>query len=147
MGYFQAQPATMKKFRDRLDANPAEFVRIAKKLKKEKDFELTGDEYSRKKGDKDGIPDEWYNRKNISMIAEHGGHEAVYSPEFTNTLCSAFHKLVPALQLSFGPWKVTSRNGHQYTDCLKRRRSGFLDKLRFSRCGACKVRETMIFES
>ncbi len=95
MGYFQAQPATMKKFRDRLDANPAEFVRIAETLKKEKDFELTGDEYSRKKGDKDGILDEWYNRKNISMIAEHGGHEAVYSPEFTNTLCSAFRKLVP----------------------------------------------------
>ena len=54
MGYYAAPAATMKKFRDRLDANPAEFERIALALGK--NFEVFGDEYARKKAEKEGHP-------------------------------------------------------------------------------------------
>ena len=95
MGSYATPPAVMKRFRDRLDANPAEFIRLAKRIKKEKDFKISGEEYRRKKGEKGGMLDDWYNRKSLSVIAEYKGHEAIYSPEFTATLCSELKKLVP----------------------------------------------------
>ena len=95
LGYYMAPPSTMKKFRGRLDANPAEFMRIAKKIQSLKDFQISGDEYSRKKGEKGNILDAWYNRKSVSVIAEHTGHDAISSPEFTQILCTQLEKLVP----------------------------------------------------
>ena len=95
LGYYAATAATMKKFRDRLDANPAEFERIAKDLKNQQTFVLTGDEYSRKKAEKEGLLAEWYNRKTLAMIADCKGHERLYSPEFTQILCDDFQKLIP----------------------------------------------------
>lgn len=93
MGYFMAPAAVMKKFRDRLDANPAGFERIALGLPK--DFHTYGDEYSRPKGVKEGLLAEWYNRKTIGVIAEYKGHDKLYSPRFSKTLCDAFVSLAP----------------------------------------------------
>jgi uncharacterized protein (TIGR02453 family) len=95
LGYYAASAETMKKFRARLDANPAEFERIAEALKKQSVFELTGDEYSRKKGEKDGLLAEWYNRKTLAMIAERKGHDAPYNPDFAKTLSRDFETLLP----------------------------------------------------
>ena len=95
LGYYQAKPATMKKFRDRLDANPAEFMTLAEKIKTQKDLKIIGDEYSRKKGEKGNILDAWYNRKTIAVIAEYKGHEPLYSQAFTKTLCKQLQKLIP----------------------------------------------------
>ncbi len=93
MGYFMAPAAMMKKFRDRLDANPAEFERIASGLGK--NFYVYGDEYSRKKGEKEGVLADWYNRKTIGVIAEGKGHEKLYAREFAKTLCEEFLSLYP----------------------------------------------------
>ncbi len=95
LGYYMAGADTMKKFRARLDANPAEFERIASDLKTQNKFELTGDEYSRKKAEKEGLLAEWYNRKTLAMILERKGHAKLYSPKFTKTLCDDFQTLVP----------------------------------------------------
>ena len=95
LGYYAASAETMKKFRARLDANPAEFERIAEQLERQAIFELTGDEYSRKKGEKEGILGRWYNRKTLAMIAERKGHDAVGKPEFVKALASDFETLIP----------------------------------------------------
>lgn len=95
LGYYAASADTMKKFRARLDANPAEFERIASELKTQNIFELSGEEYSRKKGEKEGLLGAWYNRKTLSMITERKGHEPLYSPNFVKTLCDDFQTLVP----------------------------------------------------
>jgi uncharacterized protein (TIGR02453 family) len=95
LGYYMASADTMKKFRARLDANPAEFERIAGALKQQDIFKLTGDEYSRKKAEREGLIGEWYNRKTLAMIAERKGHEELYSQAFTKTLCDDFQTLVP----------------------------------------------------
>lgn len=95
LGYFAAPASTMKKFRDRLDANPAEFERIAADLKKKKSFQIYGDEYSRKKAEKEGLLADWYNRKTIGIIVEKKGHDKLYLPAFAKTLCKEFLALVP----------------------------------------------------
>ena len=95
LGYYAATAETMKKFRARLDANPAEFERIVTPIKAAGIFEISGDEYSRKKGDKEGILSEYYNRKTIALLAPGKGHEAVYSPDFVKTLCRDFETLIP----------------------------------------------------
>ena len=95
MGYFLAPAAMMKKFRDRLDAHPAEFERLASDIEKKKIFEVYGDEYSRKKGEKVGLLAQWYNRKTIGVIAEKKGHDKLCSPDFAKTLCDAFVALTP----------------------------------------------------
>jgi uncharacterized protein (TIGR02453 family) len=95
LGYYQATPATMKKFRDRLDKNPAEFLRLAEQIASLKDFQIYGDEYSRKKGEKDGRLADWYNRKSVSVIAERKGHDALRSPAFAAALCAELSRLVP----------------------------------------------------
>jgi uncharacterized protein (TIGR02453 family) len=92
-GYFAAPAAIMKKFRDRLDANPAAFESIALALPK--DFYLYGDEYSKKKGEKEGVLAQWYNRKTIGVIAEGKGHDKLYTPAFAKTLCDDFLSLAP----------------------------------------------------
>lgn len=93
MGFFMAPAPVMKKFRDRLDANPAEFERIALGLPK--GFNIYGDEYSRPKGVKEGVPAGWYNRKTVGVIAEGKGHGKLYSPKFAKTLLEEFLSLVP----------------------------------------------------
>jgi uncharacterized protein (TIGR02453 family) len=95
LGYYSAPAPTMKKFRDRLDLNPAAFERIALPLKEQKVFELYGDEYKQKKAEREGIFGEWYNRKNLGMIAERSGHKKITSPKFTKTLCEDFALLLP----------------------------------------------------
>lgn len=95
LGYYAASPEVMKRFRARLDAYPAEFERLASSLARQKTYKLTGDEYNRKKGDKEGVLADWYNRKTLAMIAERRGHDKLYSPAFAKTLCGDFIKLVP----------------------------------------------------
>lgn len=95
IGYYAAPATTMKKFRDRLDAHPAEFERIAEDLKKKKIYEIFGDEYSRKKAEKEGVLAEWYNRKTLGVIAEFKGHEKLQSPTFVKMLCNGFQTLLP----------------------------------------------------
>ncbi|SHH75260.1 TIGR02453 family protein [Sporobacter termitidis DSM 10068] len=95
LGYYAATAETMKKFRARVDSNPAELERIASDLKNKKRFQIDGDEYSRKKGEKEGLLAEWYNRKTISLIASGKGHEPLYSPKFAEKLCKDFQALVP----------------------------------------------------
>jgi uncharacterized protein (DUF2461 family) len=95
LGYYNASAETMKKFRARLDANPAEFERIAAPIKAAGIFEIDGDEYSRKKAERDGIIGDYYNRKTVSLLAPQKGHEAIYSADFADTLCRDFETLLP----------------------------------------------------
>jgi len=95
LGYHEASTETMKKFRARLDVNPAEFERIVTRLKADNSFEISGDEYSRKKAEKGGLIGEYYNRKSVSLQAPRKGHEAICTPDFAEKLCRDFETLIP----------------------------------------------------
>jgi len=95
LGYGFGPAAIMQRFRDELDRSPEPFVRIGKQLRKQSVFTLSGEEYKKKKGEKEGLIADWYNRKNIDMNAQRAGHAELFSPDFSRSLCADFDLLVP----------------------------------------------------
>lgn len=95
MGFYSAKSAQMEAFRRRIDANPAEFERIARAIDALECFQISGEEYKRPKGDRGEVINRWYNRKRagVECTREFGG--ALYSPELPTILSEAFSALMP----------------------------------------------------
>lgn len=95
MGFYSAKSAQMEAFRRRIDANPAEFERIARAIDALECFQISGEEYKRPKGDRGEVINRWYNRKRagVECTREFGG--ALYSTELPCILSEAFSALMP----------------------------------------------------
>lgn len=95
MGFYSAKSAQMEAFRRRIDANPAEFERIARTIDALECFQISGEEYKRPKGDRGEVINRWYNRKRagVECTREFGG--ALYSTELPCILSEAFSALMP----------------------------------------------------
>ena len=95
MGFYSAKSAQMEEFRRSIDANPAAFERMAKKLERLKGFSVAGEEYKKPKGHYDGVIAKWYNRKRpgIDCTRDFGGE--LYSPELPEVLADYFTALMP----------------------------------------------------
>lgn len=95
MGFYSASSAQMAAFRRKIDANPAEFERLARELDALNGFKVSGEEYKRAKGDRGEIINRWYNRKRpgIECTREFGGE--LYSPDLPTVLSEAFSALMP----------------------------------------------------
>lgn len=88
--------ADMTAFRSAVDANPAQFERIANKIQKLNKYFIKGEEYKRVKGDKGELINQYYNHKwlNIEYGADFGGD--VLSSELPEIIAAAFTELMPA---------------------------------------------------
>ena len=95
MGFYSATPSQMEAFRRSLDANPARFERIVRKIERGGGFRLTGEEYKRPKGHADDPLGRWYNRKRIGLECSRDYDAALYSPELPEILSDAYAKLMP----------------------------------------------------
>ena len=95
MGFYSATPGQMEAFRRSLDANPARFERIVRKVERGGEFVLTGEEYKRPKGHADDSLGRWYNRKRIGLECSRDHDAALYSPELPGILTDAYAKLMP----------------------------------------------------
>ena len=95
MGFYSATPGQMEAFRRSLDANPARFERIVRKIERSGEFVLTGEEYKRPKGHADDPLGRWYNRKRIGLECSRDHDAALYSPELPGILTDAYAKLMP----------------------------------------------------
>ena len=95
MGFYSATPSQMEAFRRSLDANPARFERIVRKIERGGGFVLTGEEYKRPKGHADDPLGRWYNRKRIGLECSRDHDAALYSPELPGILTDAYAKLMP----------------------------------------------------
>lgn len=95
MGFYSATPSQMEAFRRSLDANPARFERIVRKIERGGGFRLTGEEYKRPKGHADDPLGRWYNRKRIGLECSRDHDAALYSPELPGILTDAYAKLMP----------------------------------------------------
>ena len=95
MGFFSATHGQMEAFRRSLDANPARFERIVRKVERSGEFVLTGEEYKRPKGHADDSLGRWYNRKRIGLECSRDHDAALYSPELPGILTDAYAKLMP----------------------------------------------------
>ena len=88
--------ADMAAFRKAVDANPAKFENIAKKIEKLNKYFIKGEEYKRVKGDKGQIINKYYNHKwlNIEHSEDFGGE--IFEASLPETLAAAFKELMPA---------------------------------------------------
>lgn len=95
MGFYSATAAQMAAFRRSIDANPARFERMAKKLERLDGFAVSGEEYKKPRGSYGGATGKWYNRKRVGIdcTCDFGG--ALYTPELPAILADAFAALSP----------------------------------------------------
>ena len=95
MGYYQAPPVTMAKFRRRLDSNPAPFEKLARQVKQQGRFTLEAECYKRPKGDPGPLLAPWYNRKSISFARDENCEGLLFQPELADQVLEGFRFLKP----------------------------------------------------
>lgn len=95
MGFYSASPAQMAQFRKNVDANPARFERLIKKIESNPRFTLTGEKYARPKGEHTPRIANWYNRKRLGIECSFDFGGDVLSEELPNILVDCFAQLMP----------------------------------------------------
>jgi len=95
LGYYQAKPMTMAKFRARIDNDPGRLEKLAKTLEKQDEFILDGEEYKRKKEASSGKLPKWYNKKSFSLIHTQKNGGELYLPELAGRLVKGYKFLMP----------------------------------------------------
>lgn len=99
MGYYEAKASTMLKFRTKIDEEPEIFLSAVKNLDMNGTFENYGEKYKRSKSkDKGNMPPrlaEWYDLKNIGVIARRPAGPEVYSEELSGIVREGFEILLP----------------------------------------------------
>ena len=95
LGYYQAKPMTMAKLRARIDKNPKEFEKFIKPLENQTEFELDGDEYSRKKEAPTPKTEAWYNKKSLVLMHSQEHSEELFSPKLAVRIVNGYKFLMP----------------------------------------------------
>ncbi len=96
MGFYNAAPAIMSKFRQMIDENPKEFARAISFLDKQKTFVLEGDKYKRiiDKTKPEKIQN-WYQRKNVYLVCNRKIDEVLFSSNLVDDLTHGFGLIAP----------------------------------------------------
>lgn len=95
LGYYQATPATMRKFRARLDRDPKPFEKLVRSVQKQGEFSLEGEGYKKPKGDPGPLLFDWYNSKCFSLAVRRDHDALLYSPALAERLIAGFESLMP----------------------------------------------------
>jgi len=95
LGYYLAKPATMAKFRARIDRDPKKFEKLISPLDKQDEFILEGDEYKRKKEAPSPGTAAWYNKKGFSLIHRQQHGEELFSRELADRTVDGYRFLMP----------------------------------------------------
>jgi uncharacterized protein (TIGR02453 family) len=95
LGYYQAKPITMAKFRARIDNNPKKFEKLIAPLENQNEFIIDGEEYKRKKEAPSPKTAPWYNKKSFSLIHQQQNGAELYSSELANRLIEGYKFLMP----------------------------------------------------
>jgi len=95
LGYYQAKPLTMAKFRARIDRDPDKFEKLIAPIRKQEEFVLDGEEYKRRKeAPLAGVAD-WYNKKSLILVHQHDNGEELFSAELVERLVAGYTFLMP----------------------------------------------------
>ena len=95
LGYYQARPITMAKFRARIDRAPKLFEKLIAPLDRQNEFILEGDEYKRKKEAPTPKTANWYNKKSFVLVHSQPNGEELYSPALADRLVGGYRFLMP----------------------------------------------------
>ena len=95
LGYYDAKPITVAKFRARIDRDPKKFEKLIAPLATQHEFILEGEEYKRKKEAPTPKTAAWYNMKSFTLIHSQPNGEELYSPEFVERIVGGYRFLMP----------------------------------------------------
>jgi len=95
LGYYQAKPITMAKFRARIDRETAKFEELIAPLKKQSEFVLEGDEYKRRKEAPSLNVADWYNKKSLILVHQQDNGKELFSPTLADRLVKGYKFLLP----------------------------------------------------
>ena len=95
MGFYDATPQVMERFRARAAADPGSLERLARRLSRQKDFSLEGDCYARPKPAPTPALESWISRKNITLCRDLPYDEVSFSPALAEQVKRGFDFLVP----------------------------------------------------
>ncbi len=102
-----ASPATMRCFREKVDADPKAFLKIIEPFRKHKSLKLESDRYKRSLPHEHGpIIDPWYQSKTIAVIAHREPDKTLYSKKLVDLLLDQYVLLKPLYDFL---WSVTVR--------------------------------------
>jgi uncharacterized protein (TIGR02453 family) len=94
MGFYDAAPAIMRKFREQIDENPKEFKKVISFYKRQKTFSLEGETYKRiiDKSKPEEIQT-WYQRKSMYLVCNRKIDNTLFSRKLVNNLEHGFDML------------------------------------------------------
>jgi uncharacterized protein (TIGR02453 family) len=96
MGFYDAAPAIMARFREMIDENPKEFLKAISFFSKQKTFVLEGEKYKRIiDASKPEKIQEWYQRKNMYLVCNRKIDDRLYSRELVDELKYGFGLIAP----------------------------------------------------
>ncbi len=96
MGFYNAAPAIMGKFRQMIDEDPKEFLKAISFFGKQKAFVLEGDKYKRiiDKTKPEKIQN-WYQRKNMYLVCNRKIDDILFSNKLADDLIDGFNLIAP----------------------------------------------------
>ena len=96
MGFYQASPATMQNFRNRIETDIAEFRHVISLLPGSPPFQLEGSNYKRMIANE--LPKDlqtWYQRRNMYMICKRPIEDLLFSPGIVDHIKKRYLELEP----------------------------------------------------
>lgn len=99
MGFYDALPAIMRKFREQIDENPKEFKKAISFYSKQKIYSLEGETYKRiiDKTKPKGIQT-WYQKKSMYLVCNRKIDKALFGRKLVSDLKHGFDMLAPLYQ-------------------------------------------------
>jgi uncharacterized protein (TIGR02453 family) len=96
MGFYNAAPAIMSKFREIINENPKEFNKAISFFAKQRTFVLEGEKYKRiiDKSRPEAIQN-WYQRKNMYLVCNRKIDDTLFSSKLVDDLISGFNMIAP----------------------------------------------------
>lgn len=101
VGFWCATPAMMAAMRRDMDENPQRLEKLARKLSRQSDFQLQGQEYARPKTAPFPLLQPWYSKKNISIGCDRPFDDLLCSAQLPEAMVKGFAFLVPYYQYFF----------------------------------------------
>lgn len=96
LGYYMARPVTMARLRARMDADPKVMTDLTRRLKRQSEFVLEGEEYRRPKAPAPAPELEpWYRKKSFSIYHEAKLEDLLFSHDLVERLKKGYDFLLP----------------------------------------------------
>jgi uncharacterized protein (TIGR02453 family) len=96
MGFYDAAPSIMSKFREQIDENPKEFLKAISFFAKQQIFVLEGEKYKRIIGEsKTENIQHWYQRKNMYLVCNRKIDDTLFSSKLVDDLIFGFNMIAP----------------------------------------------------